>query len=116
MASLGLDLGDDDMLNDGNDGSAPLAECVGGTAPPLPSAFMSQFTVSCTAAAICTQSTPLSWSCSAPHARAPATVGVRCTVGATPGTTWLNGAYTRRTLHAVARAATGSGGEPQPDR
>ena len=24
MASLGLDLGDDDILNDGNDGSAPL--------------------------------------------------------------------------------------------
>ena len=38
MASLGLDLGDDDMLNDGNDGSAPLAECVDGTAPLLPSA------------------------------------------------------------------------------
>ena len=36
MASLGLDLGDDDMLNDGNDGSAPLADCVDGTAPPLP--------------------------------------------------------------------------------
>ena len=34
----GLDLGDDDMLNDGNDGSAPLAECVDGTAPLLPSA------------------------------------------------------------------------------
>ena len=38
MASLGLDLGDDDMLNDGNDGSAPLADCVDGTAPPIPSA------------------------------------------------------------------------------
>ena len=38
MASLGLDLGDDDMLNDGNDGSAPLAACVDGTAPLLPSA------------------------------------------------------------------------------
>ena len=38
MASLGLDLGDDDMLNDGNDGSAPLAEGVDGTAPLLPSA------------------------------------------------------------------------------
>ena len=78
MASLGLDLGDDDMLNDGNDGSAPLAACVDGTA--------------------------LSGSCSAPHARAPATVGMRCTVGATPDTTWSNGAYTRRSLHARSPA------------
>ena len=30
--------GDDDILNDGNDGSAPLAEGVDGTAPLLPSA------------------------------------------------------------------------------
>ena len=93
MASLGLDLGDDDMLNDGNDVRArhPRPGC-------------QEFTVSCTVVAICTQSTPLSGSCSAPHARAPATVGVRGTVDATPGTTWWNGAYTRRSLHARSPA------------
>ena len=36
MASLGLDLGDDDILNDGNDGSALLADGVDGTAPLFP--------------------------------------------------------------------------------
>ena len=88
-----------------------------------PASGLQEFTVSCTVAAICTQSTPLSGSCSAPHARAQATVGMRCTVGATPGMTWWNGAYTRRSLCTRCTrgrprlcAATGSGGEPQPDR
>ena len=61
MASLGLDLGDDDMLNDGNDGSAPLAECVDGTVRARqPRPGCQEFTVSCTVVAICTQTTPLS--------------------------------------------------------
>ena len=88
-----------------------------------PASGLQEFTVSCTVAAICTQSTPLSGSCSAPHARAQATVGMRCTVGATPGMTWWNGAYTRRSLCTRCTrgrprlcAATGSGGEPQLDR
>ena len=63
-----------------------------------------EFFVSCTVVAICTQSTLLSGSRSAPHARAPATVGVCGTVGATPGTTWSNGAYTRRSPQARSPA------------
>ena len=107
MASLGLDLGDDDMLNDGNDGSAPLADCVDGTAPPIPSASAGtsgEGGAADASEAICTQSTLLSGSRSAPHARAPATVGVCGTVGATPGTTWSNGAYTRRSPQARSPA------------
>ena len=68
--------------------------------------------------AICTQSTLLSGSRSAPHARAPATVGVCGTVGATPGTTWSNGACTRRSLHArspVPRRALAANPNPTDD-
>ena len=151
MASLGLDLGDDDMLNDGNDGSAPLADCVDGTAPPLPLA--SAGTSGEGGAADATEAAAanglderLRTMVPMFHAAGRVSVdmlksglvhygGVKfCDESlrkrppnegklkaqyirkATPGTTWSNGAYTRRTLHAVARAATGSGGEPQPDR
>ena len=103
MASLGLDLGDDDMLNDGNDGSAPLAECVGGTAPLLPS----------TSAGTSGEGGAADASEAHAHRRPSACAVRRRRTG--------HDMVERRVHEAIAasavtRAATGFGGEPQPDR
>ena len=123
MASLGLDLGDDDMLNDGNDGSAPLADCVDGTAPPIPSA--SAPPASGLPRVLCV--VHCGGDLHAIHTAVRVTLGAARTRTGDRRRVWYRRRHTghdmvERRVHeaiaasAVTRAATGFGGEPQPDR
>ena len=116
MASLGLDLGDDDMLNDGNDGSAPRGRSYMRQSSPPASGLPRVHCVVHSGGDL-----------HAIHTAVRVTLGAARTRTGDRRRVWYRRRHTghdmveRRvheaiTARAVARAATGSGGEPQPDR